>query len=97
MLDTINAIIKFLQDYPFIFFGFVGYFNGYLFRNVNFIKVIAIILILPYCLSLLIEINLVFSATLPFCIFALGGFLGIDKSKYYLSKIANNIQNRLRR
>ncbi len=57
MLDVINAILRFLQDYPDIFFAVLGYFNGYLFRDIHVLKIIAIIVVVPYCVDMLIGIN----------------------------------------
>ncbi|ODS23652.1 hypothetical protein AB835_07555 [Candidatus Endobugula sertula] len=82
MLDTINAILRFLLDYPTIFFAGLGYFNGYLFRDINPLKIIAMIFVVPYCIDLLININWIYLATLPFLLFAVIGYWGVDKSKH---------------
>ena len=81
MLDTINAILRFLLDYPAIFFAGLGYFNGYLFRDMNLYKIIAMIFVVSYCMELLININWIVTATLPFLFCAVIGYWGIDKSK----------------
>ncbi|MCU7880017.1 MAG: hypothetical protein KZQ66_03585 [Candidatus Thiodiazotropha sp. (ex Lucinoma aequizonata)] len=82
MLDTINAMLRFLLDYPAIFFAGLGYFNGYLFRDINLYKIFAMIFVVPYCMELLININWVYLATLPFLICSVIGYWGIDKSKH---------------
>jgi hypothetical protein len=91
MLEIINTIIIFLQNYPLIFFVGLGYFNGYLFRNIGFIKVILMIFVVPFCLDLLINVNQVFVATLPFLVSAIFGFMGVPKSKYHLSRMSDMI------
>lgn len=89
MLDVINAILRFLQDYPDIFFAVLGYFNGYLFRDIHVLKIIAIIVVVPYCVDMLIGINWVLTATLPFLLGAVLGYWGIDQSQYRVMAAIN--------
>ncbi len=73
-------------------FAGMGYLNGYLFRNIGFIKIIALFVFLPFCLNLLIELNNVKSATLPFLLMALVGFWGPARTLQYLEKLISDVR-----
>jgi hypothetical protein len=49
------------------------------------------IFVVPFCLDLLINVNQVFVATLPFLVSAIFGFMGVPKSKYHLSRMSDMI------
>ena len=85
--NTLNPIILFFMYYPIVFFSLAGYFNGYLIRPFGLYKIIAAIFVVPYSLGFLVDVNLIFEATIPFILCVVFGFLGADKSKYYLSEI----------
>ena len=89
MLDTVNAILRFLLDYPTIFFAGLGYFNGYLFRNLTPLKIITMVFVVPYCIDLLININWIYLATLPFLLCAVIGYWGVDRSKHRAMALIN--------
>ncbi len=64
-------------------FCLLGYFNGYLLRDMGLYKIIGAVLIIPACLQTLIDINDVISATLPFLVSAWIGHIGMRKAKRY--------------
>ena len=97
MLDMVNTVLRFLLDYPFIFFAAVGYFVGFLFRNINLYKIIALFFILPYCLQLLIDLNWLWRATLPFLVFAVIGYLSYPKASFYALEAFDVVKNRVQR
>ncbi len=63
-----------------IIFGGLGYLNGWLAQEIGFIKIIALIILLPASLEFLISVNQVYVATVPFLIFAWFGFYGFKKT-----------------
>ena len=91
--NTLNPIILFFMDYPIVFFSLIGYFNGYLIRPFGLYKIIAAFFVVPYSLAFLIDTNLLFQGTIPFLLFVLGGFLGADRSKYYLAEILSTLKH----
>ncbi len=56
-----------------------GYLCGYLFRNINLLKIIALFFIVPFCLDFLIALNNVWDATIPFLLFGGIGFFGLER------------------
>ncbi|HAW51756.1 MAG TPA: hypothetical protein DCX54_05415 [Flavobacteriales bacterium] len=72
-------------------FAGMGYLNGYLFRNIGFIKIIALFVFLPFCLNLLIQLNNVLSATIPFLLMALVGFWGPARTLQRLEKLISDV------
>jgi len=70
-----------LNIYGIALFCVLGYFNGYLFRDIGLYKIIALFFVIPFCIDLLVRLNIVMTATLPFLIFALIGFWGLEKTK----------------
>ncbi len=86
-----------LNLYGIALFCVLGYFNGYLFRNPGLYKIIAIIFVVPFSLSLVSGVNLVFQATIPFLLVALIGFLGFEKFKYYLDEVFYLVKGLLQR
>ena len=91
--NTLNPIILFFMDYPIVLFSLIGYFNGYLIRPFGFYKIIAAIFVVPYSLAFLADTNLIFQGTIPFLLFVIGGFLGANRYKYYLSEIFLTLQH----
>ncbi|MCW8830970.1 MAG: hypothetical protein OQK32_05545, partial [Gammaproteobacteria bacterium] len=53
----------------------------YLFHEPGVFKIIAILFAVPVSIQLLIDINIVYTATIPFLISALIGFWGMGKTK----------------
>ena len=96
-MDLLNDVIRIFATFPFLFFGLVGYFCGSLFRDTGIIKILIALLIVPFCLKFLTEINSLYIATFPFLIFALIGYLGINKSRFYLRDIYESIADQVRR
>lgn len=86
MLDIINPILRFLLDYPAIFFAGLGYFTGYLFRKANLLKIAIIIFLIPYSLELLVSLNWIWQGTIPYLMLTIVGFLGHEKASYYLTE-----------
>lgn len=70
-----------LNLYGIALFCVLGYFSGYLFRDIGLYKIIALFFVIPFCIDLLVRLNIVMTATLPFLIFALIGFWGLEKTK----------------
>ena len=95
MLDILNPILRILLDYPIIIFSALGYFTGYLFKNINIYKLILLIILLPSILDLLIQINQVFQATFPFIFFAIINYLDKQKILYYLDETLYTLKNLL--
>ena len=93
MLDIINPILRFLLDYPAIFFAGLGYFTGYLFRNTNLLKIAIAFFLIPYSLEWLVHLNWVWQGTLPYLVFAVVGFFGHDKAGYRLNGALYAIKN----
>ena len=75
-----------LNMYGIALFCVAGYLNGYLFRDVGFIKIVVIIFVVPFCLDFLIITDNLTEATLPFLLCAVIGFKGIEKSIRYLKQ-----------
>lgn len=71
-------------------FAGMGYLNGYLFRNIGFLKIIALIVVLPACLDLLIQLNNVIDATIPFLLMALAGFWGPERTQQRIIKLISD-------
>lgn len=67
-------------------FAVVGYIAGSWVYKKNFYTAIAVLFVIPYSMLVLIWINAVVFATLPFLLFAVVGYIGVEKSKYYLSE-----------
>jgi len=86
-----------LNLYGILLFCGLGYLNGNLLRDVGLYKIIALIFVIPFCIELLMGINLVFDATIPFLLFAVVGFMGPDKSKYYLSEMYYSLRGLLQK
>jgi predicted MFS family arabinose efflux permease len=81
------AVGENLNWYGVAMFAAMGYLNGYLFRNINLYKIIALLFVLPFCLELLIGLDNVKDATLPFLIMALVGFFGPARTQQRLVKL----------
>ncbi len=73
-------------------FAAIGYLNGYLFRDIGPFKIIALFFILPASLDILIQLNHVKIATIPFLLMAILGFLGPVKTRQRLGKLASDTQ-----
>ncbi|HIJ25784.1 MAG: hypothetical protein HOA22_11055 [Gammaproteobacteria bacterium] len=73
-------------------FAGLGYLNGYLLRDIGLIKIIAAFFVIPYSLSTLSQVNNVVQATLPFLLLALAGYWGLDKTRYRVSYLFNEVQ-----
>jgi len=72
-----------------------GLLNGFLFRDVGLIKIIAIFFVLPFCVDLLINLNNLYQATIPFLVFAVVGYLGGQKSFLYLEHVFCFLKDRI--
>jgi len=72
-----------------------GLLNGFLFRNVGLLKIIAIFFVVPYCLDLLINLNNLYQATIPFIVFAVAGYLGWPKTSSYLERFFYLLKDRV--
>lgn len=70
-----------------IFFSALGYWIGWLFKELNFLRIVVLIFAVPISLSLLIEINYVYSATIPYLVFAWFGYYGLNKSYQNIKQI----------
>ncbi len=66
-----------------VVFAVVGYIAGSWVYKKNFYTAVVVLFVIPYLMLMLIWINAVVSATLPFLLFAVIGYIGVDKSKYY--------------
>lgn len=84
MEDAIGYLIALIISYPFILFIGLGYFTGYLFRDIHIIKIIIILVFVPTMIDLMIRINALVIATIPFVVSGLVGFIGLEKTKYKL-------------
>lgn len=94
MIETINVIIGFLVNFPFVLYAGVGYLTGYMVRTIGIIKIIILLFIVPPMLDHLININQVWTATLPYIVSAMIAYVGIDKFRYYLVE-ASDILKRM--
>jgi predicted neutral ceramidase superfamily lipid hydrolase len=82
--DELAVFISTLDPFVMlILFSVVGYISGFWVYKKNFYTAIAVVFIIPYAVFILMWINAVISATLPFLLFATIGYIGIDKTKYY--------------
>ncbi len=77
-ISTLNPFIML------VLFSVVGYVAGSWVYRKNLYTAIAVLFIIPYSMLVLIFVNAVVFATLPFLVFAMVGYIGMDKSKYYL-------------
>ncbi len=73
-------------------FAGMGYLNGSLFRNIGFLKIIALFVILPFCLDLLIQLNNIIDATIPFLLMALVGFWGPERTQQRIKKLIRDVR-----
>ncbi len=64
----------------FFFFCALGFLNGCLFRNIGVLKIIALFFLLPYSLDILIALNRIWGATLPFLICVWLGWYGFERT-----------------
>jgi hypothetical protein len=69
-------MIKGYLIYIGIFF-LIGLFSGYLLRNINFLKILAIFIILPQILVVLSALNY-WTSTIPFLV---GGFIAFFRTQ----------------
>lgn len=86
-----------LNIYGIALFCIMGFINGFLMRNIGLYKGIALFFVLPYSLDLLISLNNVLQATLPFLVFAVLGFLGTRKVMMYGTRSAYFVVDSLER
>ncbi len=97
MIDTLNQIILFFSNYPVLFFSLVGYWSGWVMREKGLYKIILLLFFLYHFLPILVSINKVYIATLPFLVGIGIGYLGMDKVKYYGNEIFWTIKNIIKR
>ena len=86
---TLNIIASDGQ-WVFITLGFfcaLGFLSGYLFRNLGILKIIALFFVLPYSLDLLIALNRVWGATIPFLVCAWFGWYGAQRTWFKVQEI----------
>lgn len=81
----------------YVIFALAGYFCGYLFRNTGFIKIIAIIVIVPAILQFVITIDEMLWVTIPFLIGVVLGLAGTEKLKRAFIIAGDSLQDLLRR
>lgn len=81
----LTELLRILVNYPAIIFCVAGYFCGSLFCNITVIKVIVLLVVLFYAIQILIALNNLTVATIPFLIFALIGYWGKEKTLGYVS------------
>lgn len=74
------------------FFCGLGFLNGWLFRNIRVLKIIALFFVLPYSLDLLIALNRMWEATVPFLVSAWFGWYGLQKTWYKLEEIVRALR-----
>lgn len=79
-ISTLNPFVML------VVFAVVGYIAGLWVYKKNFYTAVAVLFVIPYAMLMLIWINAVVFATLPFLLFAVIGYIGTEKSKYYLSE-----------
>jgi len=63
-----------------------------LFRNLGILKIIAIIIITPAIIQFLVDVNNLVEVTLPFLLFAVSGYLGKDKSLFYVKELYYSVK-----
>lgn len=69
------------------FYSFLGFLNGYLIRELSIIKIIVLIFLTPLSIKLLVDLDRVVLATIPFLLFAWFGYYGFRKSYYKLREV----------
>lgn len=83
-MESPDILISRILPFVVIAIG-LGYWAGWLFRDISFWKVVAWFVILPYPLDLLAAFNQLL-LTIPFAITAIIGFLGIEHIRLQYSQ-----------
>ncbi len=92
-----DFIVEFGERLNFVGIGLfclLGYFNGFLFRNMGMYKIIIAIFSIPMSIQLLVSLNIVYDATIPFLLFAPIGYLGIGETSYRVQRLFSSFRRR---
>jgi magnesium-transporting ATPase (P-type) len=86
--DKFAVFISTLDPFVLLIVSIIaGYVSGNWIYKKNFYTALAVIIIIPYSVAILMWINEVIFATLPYLISASVGFWGVDRAKYLLFEI----------